>query len=55
MLQLALVFFLLAFVAAVFGFGIVASTFAAAAKIAFWIFVALFLVSLVSGLVRRPV
>ncbi len=54
MLQLALIFFLLAVLAAVFGFGAVASGFAAAAKIAFWIFIALFLISLVSGLVRRP-
>ena len=54
MLTLALVCFLLALAAALFGFGIIASTFAALAKIAFWIFLAIFLVSLVVGLVRRP-
>lgn len=54
MLQLALIFFVLAVFAALFGFGLVASSFASAAKIMFWILVALFLMSLVSGLVRRP-
>jgi uncharacterized membrane protein YtjA (UPF0391 family) len=54
MLSLALVFFLLALAAALFGFGVIASGFMALAKIAFWIFLALFLISLVTGLVRRP-
>lgn len=54
MLSLALGFFLLALAAALFGFGVIASGFMAVAKIAFWIFLALFLISLVTGLVRRP-
>jgi uncharacterized membrane protein YtjA (UPF0391 family) len=54
MLTVALVFFLLALASALFGFEILASSFAALAKIAFWIFLAIFLISLVVGLVRRP-
>ena len=54
MLTVALVFFLLALAAALFGFEIMASGFAALAKIAFWIFLGIFLISLVVGLVRRP-
>lgn len=54
MLTVAIVFFLLALAAALFGFNILASSFAAIAKIAFWIFLAIFLISLVAGLVRRP-
>jgi uncharacterized membrane protein YtjA (UPF0391 family) len=54
MLTVALVFFLLALAAALFGFEILASSFAAVAKIAFWMFLAIFLISLVVGLVRRP-
>lgn len=50
----ALVFFLIALVAAVFGFGGIAAASAGIAKILFFIFLVLFLVSLVSGLVRRP-
>jgi uncharacterized membrane protein YtjA (UPF0391 family) len=54
MLTVALVFFLLALLAALFGFGILASGFAVMAKIAFWIFLAIFLISLVVGLIKRP-
>jgi uncharacterized membrane protein YtjA (UPF0391 family) len=54
MLTVAMVFFLLALATALFGFEILASSFAALAKVAFWIFVAIFLISLVVGLVRRP-
>ena len=53
MLGLAITLFLLALVAALFGFEVIASTFAGVAQIAFWIFVVLFLISLVSGAVRR--
>jgi uncharacterized membrane protein YtjA (UPF0391 family) len=54
MLTVALVFFLLALAVGLFAFGIIASTFAALAKIVFWICLAIFLMSLVIGLVRRP-
>ena len=54
MLTVALVFFLLALAVGIFAFGLVASTFVAVAKIAFWICLAIFLMSLVIGLVRRP-
>jgi uncharacterized membrane protein YtjA (UPF0391 family) len=54
MLTVALVFFLLALVAMLFGFEIIASGFAAIAKVAFWLFLAIFLMSLMVGLVRRP-
>jgi uncharacterized membrane protein YtjA (UPF0391 family) len=54
MLTTALVFFLLALAAALFGFEVIASGFAAVAKIIFWMFLAISLISLVVGLVRRP-
>lgn len=53
MLRWALIFFVVALVAAVFGFwGIVAAA-AGIAKVLFFLFLVLFLVSLVGGLVRR--
>lgn len=52
MLTTAIVFFLLAVLAALFGFNVIASTFAGLAQIAFWVFVVLFVISLISGLVR---
>jgi uncharacterized membrane protein YtjA (UPF0391 family) len=53
MLRWALIFFIVALVAAVFGFwGIVAAA-AGIAKILFFLFLVLFLVSLVGGLMRR--
>jgi uncharacterized membrane protein YtjA (UPF0391 family) len=54
MLYWAVVFFIVAIAAAVFGFGGIASTAAGIAKILFFIFLVLFLVSLVTGLMRRP-
>lgn len=54
MLGWALVFFIIAIIAAVFGFGNIAAGAADIAVILFWIFVVLFLVSLVLGVVRRP-
>lgn len=56
MLGYAITFFLLAMVAAVFGFGGLAGTFAAIAKFLAVLFVVLFLASLVYGAVtgRRP-
>jgi uncharacterized membrane protein YtjA (UPF0391 family) len=53
MLYWALVFLAVALVAALFGFGGVASTAAGFAKILFFIFLILFLVSLVFGGLRR--
>jgi uncharacterized membrane protein YtjA (UPF0391 family) len=53
MLRWALVFFIVALVAAVFGFLGIAVAAAGIAKILFFIFLVLFLVSLVGGLVRR--
>lgn len=53
MLYWALVFFILALIAAVFGFGGIAVGAAWIAKILFFGFVVVFLISLISGLSRR--
>lgn len=53
MLYYALVFFLIAVVAAVLGFGGIAVAFASVARILFFLFVVVFLVSLIMGLARR--
>jgi uncharacterized membrane protein YtjA (UPF0391 family) len=53
MLYWAAVFFIIAIIAAMFGFGGVASTAGSMAKILFYLFVALFVVSLVLGVGRR--
>ena len=55
MLSWALTFFIVALVAALFGFTGVAAGAAALAKFFFFLFVVLFLVSLVMGLARRAV
>lgn len=52
MLSWALAFFLAAVVAAVFGFGGIATAFAGIAQLLFWLFVALLVISLVVGLFR---
>jgi len=54
MLRLALVFFIISLVAAVFGFTGIAVATAEIAKILFFIFLVLFLIVLVTGMVRRP-
>ncbi len=54
MLYWALVFFIFALVAALLGFGGLAVASAGIAKILFIVFLALFLISLVTGLARRP-
>ena len=56
MLRWALAFFVLALIAALFGFGGLASTAAGIAKTLFYVFLVVFLVSLVFGLTasRRP-
>ncbi|MFO1171530.1 MAG: DUF1328 domain-containing protein [Hyphomicrobiaceae bacterium] len=53
LLHYAIVFLVIALVAALFGFGGVAGTAMEGAKILFWIAIILFLISLVFGVVRR--
>jgi uncharacterized membrane protein YtjA (UPF0391 family) len=53
MLYYALVFFVIALIAALFGFGGIAAGAAGIAKVLFLIFLVLFVVSLIFGLVRR--
>ena len=53
MLYYTWIFLVIALVAALFGFGLVASAAAGMAKIVFFIFLALFLISLVTG--RRAI
>jgi len=53
MLYYALVFFIIAIVAALFGFGGIAAGAVEIAKVLFFIFLVLFVVSLVVGLLRR--
>ncbi len=55
MLYYALVFFLVAVVAAVFGFGGITSAALGIAKILFFIFLIMFVISLVMGLNRRRI
>lgn len=54
MLRWAVVFLIVALVAAVFGFTTIAGTAIDIAKILFFVFLVLFLISLITGLVRRP-
>mgnify|MGYP001617867105 CR=1 FL=1 len=49
MLYYAAVFLIIALVAALFGFGIIASAAAGIAKILFWVFIVFFVISLVMG------
>ncbi len=53
MLNWALVFFIVALLAAIFGFSGIAVSAAGIAKIFFYLFLVLFLISLVMGLARR--
>jgi len=53
MLRYALIFFVVALIAALFGFGGIAAGATEIAKVLFFIFVVLFVISLVAGLVRR--
>ncbi len=53
MLDWAVVFLIIAIIAALFGFGVVASAAAGIAKILFFIFLVVFLISLIMGLSRR--
>jgi uncharacterized membrane protein YtjA (UPF0391 family) len=53
LLHHAIVFLVVALVAALFGFGGVAGTAMEGARILFWVAIVLFVVSLVAGLIRR--
>lgn len=53
MLGWAATFFIIALIAALFGFGGIASASAGIAQILFFIFVVLFVVSLIFGIARR--
>lgn len=53
MLYWAVVFLIIALVAALFGFGVIASAAAGIAKILFFLFLVVFLISLIMGLSRR--
>ena len=53
LLYWAIVFLIIAIVAALFGFGGVAGTAMAGAKILFWIAIILFVISLIFGFMRR--
>jgi uncharacterized membrane protein YtjA (UPF0391 family) len=54
MLQWALAFLVLALIAAVLGFGGLAANFAWIGQVLFVVFLILFIVSMLSGAVRRP-
>jgi uncharacterized membrane protein YtjA (UPF0391 family) len=53
MLQAAAVFFVIAIIAAIFGFGGIAAGATEIAKILFFLFLIVFIVSLIMGLMRR--
>ncbi|MXN75332.1 DUF1328 domain-containing protein [Burkholderia sp. 4701] len=53
MLRYAIIFFIIAIIAALFGFGGIAVGAAEIAKVLFYIFVVIFLVTLLLGVVRR--
>ncbi len=53
LLYYAIVFLIVAIVAAALGFGGVAGTAMAGAKILFWVAIILFVIALIGGLVRR--
>jgi len=53
MLSWALVFFIVSLIAAVFGFGGIAAASAGIAQVLFYIFLVLFIISLVMGIAKR--
>lgn len=53
LLYYAIVFLVVALVAAFFGFGGVAGTAMEGARILFWVAIVLFVISLIAGVVRR--
>ena len=54
MLYWAAVFFVIALIAAIFGFGGIAAGAVEIAKVLFFIFLVIFIISLIIGLSRRP-
>ena len=54
MLYWAIVFLIIALIAAAFGFGGIAGAAAGIAKILFFVFLALFLIGVTANLARRP-
>ena len=54
MLRLALLFLVLSLIAALFGFGGIAVASAEIARVIFFIFIVLFVVALLGGLMGRP-
>jgi uncharacterized membrane protein YtjA (UPF0391 family) len=54
MLRLAILFFVLALVAALFGFNLVANMSFGAAQILFFVFIVLAVIALTGGALRRP-
>jgi uncharacterized membrane protein YtjA (UPF0391 family) len=55
MLSWAITFLVIALIAAVLGFGVVAGTAAEIAKILFFVFLVMFVVSLIFGRARMPI
>ncbi len=53
MLRYAVIFFVVAIIAALFGFGGIAAGATEIAKILFFVFLVLFIVSLVAGVIKR--
>lgn len=53
LLHYAIVFLIIALVAAFFGFGGVAGTAMSGARLLFWVAIILFVASLIAGLIRR--
>lgn len=49
MLRWAAIFFIIAVIAAIFGFGGIAEAAADIAQVLFWIFIALFVIALIAG------
>ena len=54
MLYYSLVFLVIAIIAAILGFGVISFAAAGIAKVLFFIFLVMFIVSLISHLSRRP-
>lgn len=54
MLRLALLFLVIALIAAIMGFGNIAWASAEIARVVFFVFLVLFVVSLLGGLMNRP-
>lgn len=53
LLYYAVVFLIIAVIAAAFGFGGVAGTAMAGARLLFWVFIILFVITLIAGALRR--